>query len=74
MSIDPNPIQNNLLIEFEDSNEATIEIFTENGQLLMLKTITSSQNNINTSNLQTGMYWVKLTSNKGTTTKKFIKN
>lgn len=74
MSIYPNPTQNNLLVELYDANEATIEVFTENGQVLILKTITSTQNNINTSNLQTGMYWVKLTSNKGTTTKKFIKN
>ena len=74
MSIHPNPVQDNLSIELEDSSEAMIEIFNENGQLLIQKTITSSQSNINTHQISTGMYWVKLTSDKGTTIKKFIKN
>ena len=74
MPISPNPVENNLFVELNDSKEATIEIFNENGQLLIQKTITNSQNTINTNNLSTGIYWLKLTSNKGIITKKFIKN
>ncbi|GGF72459.1 T9SS type A sorting domain-containing protein [Wenyingzhuangia marina] len=74
MPISPNPVENNLFVELNDSKEATIEVFNENGQLLIQKTITNSQNTINTNNLSTGIYWLKLTSNKGIITKKFIKN
>ena len=74
MPISPNPVENNLFVELNDSKEATIEIFNENGQLLIQKTITNSQNTINTNNLSTGIYWLKLTSNEGIITKKFIKN
>ncbi|WP_167188319.1 T9SS type A sorting domain-containing protein [Wenyingzhuangia heitensis] len=40
----------------------------------MQKSINNSQNSINIGNLSTGMYWVKLTSDKGTCTKKLNKN
>ncbi|MGY5353940.1 T9SS type A sorting domain-containing protein [Wenyingzhuangia sp. IMCC45467] len=67
-------IDNDLFIGLEDSNEITIEIFKEDGQLLIQKTVSKPQNSINSSNLPIGTYWVKLTSNKGITTKKVIKN
>ena len=74
MSIYLNSVKNNLFVELEDSSEATIEVFNENGQVLIQKTITSSQNSVNTNNISTGIYWVKLTSNKGIITKKIFKN
>lgn len=73
MSVYPDFIQDNLFIDFNDSNEATVEIFNANGQVLFQKTKTCAENSINTSNLPIGMYWVKLTSNKGIITKKIIK-
>lgn len=73
MSVYPKSVQNKLFIEFYKSNEALIEIFNENGQVVLHQTKTKTQNSINTSNLPMGMYWVKLTSNQGTTTKKITK-
>ena len=74
MSIYLNSVKNNLFVELEDSSEATIEVFNENGQVLIQKTITNSQNSVNTNHISTGIYWVKLTSNKGIITKKIFKN
>ncbi len=71
ISIYPNPATNNITIE--SPQQAVIEILNIQGQLI--KTYTSSENktNVNVSMLPSGVYVVKVKTEKGITVMKFIK-
>ena len=72
----PNPTNNNLFIKLKNNvNEnVTIQILNTNGQIVM----TENSENLETTNfsiehLQTGVYFVKIISEKGTSIQKIVK-
>jgi len=71
IKIYPNPVTNNFSIESQDNS--IIKIITIQGQLL--KTIEANNRNttIDVSDLSGGVYFITVTTDNGTTTKKFIK-
>ena len=71
VSIIPNPTTDVFIIDLKNDVSKSIIIYNELGQLI--KETTS--NEVNTSNLSNGVYFVKITSQSGkTATKKIIKN
>ncbi len=70
----PNPSNGNFNISFDNSNEKySVEIFSSVGQKVFEKENTISSS-ISVSNLQKGIYLVKLTKNSKTITKKIVIN
>ena len=67
----PNPIQNggNIIWQSED---AEVEIYNLQGQLIQEAEITSNKLELNTSNLQNGIFFVDITQGKEKITKKII--
>ena len=74
INIYPNPAQNNLIIEnISPNKDATLSIYNIQGQLLSRKTLIQTKTSIDISNFADGFYYVTLQTDKGITTKKFIK-
>ena len=71
----PNPAGNILNIAFQTlSDVAIVKIFNQLGQLVKtVNDVNESQNIIAVDDLRTGTYYVQITSNQGTSTKKLIK-
>ena len=68
----PNPAKNLLHIEVKNEIEmSSISIYNMWGQVVL--TTTNPSNTIEVSNLKTGNYFIKVTTDKGTATSKFIK-
>jgi uncharacterized repeat protein (TIGR01451 family) len=68
----PNPAKNLLHIEVKNEIEmSSISIYNMLGQVVL--TTTNPSNTIEVSNLKTGNYFIKVTTDKGTATSKFIK-
>jgi len=68
----PNPAKDVLVVEH--SNElSACEIYSLNGQMLVHKKITASQEQVDINTLQAGIYFIRLYSDKGIQTQKFIK-
>jgi uncharacterized repeat protein (TIGR01451 family) len=68
----PNPAKNVLYIEVKNEIEmSSISIYNMLGQVVL--TTTNPSNTIEVSNLKTGNYFIKVTTDKGTATSKFIK-
>ena len=65
----PNPVQNILFIESQKQIES-VKIYNLHGQLVKEK----ASNNMDVSNLATGLYFVKVTVDRHSIIKKFIKN
>jgi hypothetical protein len=69
----PNPLKgNNLFIKTQQ--DSPIKIYNVLGKLILSDTVNSSKNKIDVSSLQKGIYLIKVTSGKSTTTKKLIKS
>lgn len=71
----PNPVQNRLTLMYGSSvsPEAKVEVYNALGQLV-LQSMLSKSNEIDCSNFTNGFYFVKVTSNGKSTTKKIIKS
>lgn len=74
-NISPNPVKDQLHIQLVKSANSSVyyEIFNINGQTISTGTVNSNEVNINTSKLNTGIYFIKLNANNQTQTIKFIK-
>jgi hypothetical protein len=74
ITIYPNPVKNSLYLTAIDTIEQ-LEVFTLNGQKLKLDKISSHNNrkSIDFSDLETGVYLVKITTDKGLSVKRVIK-
>lgn len=68
----PNPIKGNLL-KFEYSKESIIEIFDVLGKKVFNDSINATKNYINISNLNKGIYILKITSDNTSLSKKLIR-
>ncbi|SNR32042.1 Por secretion system C-terminal sorting domain-containing protein [Lutibacter agarilyticus] len=73
ISFYPNPIQNELFIDVKGLNNAKLEVINVQGKQ-QFNHVLRKINTINTSNLSTGIYFIKVTSDEGTISKKIIKN
>jgi Leucine-rich repeat (LRR) protein len=72
ITLAPNPVKNSLNIQVNQSIElSSISIYNTIGQLILVATNPSNQ--IDVSNLKMGTYFIKATTNKGTSIGKFIK-
>lgn len=76
VSVYPNPAMNELTIRIQDPVEADFRVFDITGKLVINQPDISvvGQHTLNISALQSGTYFVRINSNKGMVTKKFIKN
>ena len=72
ISIYPNPVNDILNIKSKDNQKISFVITDINGREIISKT--SNDNNINVSNLKKGIYFVKITNDNSSITKKIIKN
>lgn len=72
IDIYPNPVKSNLFIVIEKSmNILSINIYDALGQVVLSEI--NPQNNLNVSNLKSGNYFIKVITDKGVSTAKFIK-
>ena len=69
----PNPANNEVALELDDSNEVKLEILDINGRVLKLQTLDVSQNKVDVSQLPAGIYLFRVSSIKGTVTRKVVK-
>lgn len=70
----PNPAENYMIVELNDTVlNASISIFDIQGRLINTRTDLTQINTIDISNYQSGVYLVKLNSDSGQITKRFIK-
>lgn len=75
LSIYPNPVSNELTLQFETNSTKTIEILNCLGAVEYTETTRNTSAKINTSHLSKGVYFIKTTDeNNNTSTSKFIKN
>ncbi len=68
----PNPSHDNFQIRFLTNSESTIFIYDAFGKLINSVKINSSENSINVSGLERGLYFVKIVSGSDTATRKII--
>jgi heat shock protein HslJ len=73
LRIYPNPAQNKIIIQSATNNFDSVSISDINGRIVSSSKNLAS-NEIDVSNLKTGMYFITITSSEGSITKKFIKN
>lgn len=73
INVYPNPASNQLFIELNDFKNTKVEIFNIEGKLLQRTTLISSKTTLEISNLTSGIYFVKIKSDKGVVMKKVIK-
>ena len=69
----PNPVKNSLYINLKTPNVTSIEIYSILGKKVLVKVINDSSE-INTEQLSSGVYIMKITQNNTTISKKLIKN
>lgn len=72
-SIYPNPTNSLLFIDFTEFSNISVQVLDLNGRIILSKSATSSTT-LDTSNLSSGLYLIKINSEKGTGTMKIIKN
>lgn len=73
IQIFPNPIENILYIALETISEGNIELYNQLGQRVLKKQLNSQQNNIDVSQLNSGIYFYEFSSNNGKLRGKLIK-
>ena len=71
-NIYPNPTNAEVMIECQNMNEITV--FMPNGQTLETILVSDSKYTLNMSAYKSGIYFVRITSNNGTTLQKVVKN
>ena len=71
----PNPANNEVTLKFAAPVEADFRVFDITGKLVIYEANVSvlGQHTLNTSALQNGTYFVRINSDKGTITKKFVR-
>jgi hypothetical protein len=73
LSVYPNPANEQTTLEFSDSFiGTTFTVYSFGGQKVEERTVRSTRETLNVSELAAGQYFVKATSDKGTVTKTFI--
>lgn len=70
----PNPVKNQLTIEFDKLEEYSIKIYNTTGSLLLSQTTSNKILKIDLSNLNSGVYFVVINSSKRSVTKRVLKH
>ncbi|WP_046759120.1 T9SS type A sorting domain-containing protein [Kordia jejudonensis] len=71
----PNPVQDQLFVNFPQSTKGTLTLTSIDGKQLFSKNINTDKMQIDMSNIQAkGMYFLQITTPKGTLTKKIVKS
>jgi photosystem II stability/assembly factor-like uncharacterized protein len=71
LEVYPNPANDKLNIDLEE--KATIEILNLQGQIIGTKSLTEKSNNLDLSNLVSGVYTLRITTDRGIAIRKLIK-
>ena len=71
VTIYPNPVQNDLFVNIEESGNYRISDIK--GSILLSGNLTSDQNRIDISNLENGVYFIRINSEKESIVKKIVK-
>ncbi len=74
VTIYPNPVSDILRISVKDVNEVKVTIFTVSGQFVTKYLLKGYENEVDLSKLSKGTYLIQLNTDKGTTTKRIVKN
>jgi len=69
----PNPVSNEMHINVSDDVILSIEVFTTSGQSIYSKIFNESKTTVSTSNWESGVYFVNVTTSKGNATLKVVK-
>src|SRR5690606_36547733 len=69
----PNPFSTNITLELNINTDYSYAIVDMNGKTLIEETSSSNNNTINTTNLEKGIYFLKIIANKQVSTHKIIK-
>ena len=72
VSIYPNPVQNFFIIESSDLGNMNYRIFNNTGQLVSQSKIYNSKNKISTESWEKGIYYIQITTNQETITRKIV--
>ncbi len=73
IKIYPNPVKNNAILNLENYNDATLEIFDFNGRLIYTKKQETSLNEISMENFASGIYIFKIKTLKGVFVRKVVR-
>jgi hypothetical protein len=73
LKVYPNPAENTLSIELNNSNEKSIVISDISGRVVLSAKTTNDKINLNITSLSNGVYFVKVQSNNATEVIKVIK-
>jgi len=71
INIYPNPTNDKLNVEIQE--KATLEIINTQGQIVYTKSLTEKQNNLDLSNLVSGVYTLRIKTDRGIAIRKLIK-
>ncbi|MEI7596327.1 MAG: M1 family aminopeptidase [Bacteroidota bacterium] len=74
ITVYPNPCNNKLTLNLRADIEATIFICDITGRSIMNKQVNNAQSSIDVSTLNSGMYLIKIRTNRGEVIKKFVKD
>ena len=70
----PNPTSGKVTIEVNNLTHVSVSVYDLNGRIIKTKDLSSFDNSVDISNLQSGMYLFKIKSQEGETIKKVLKN
>jgi hypothetical protein len=74
MQIFPNPASDRITIKLAEEGINTLHLIDLRGRVLLQETLSGQNNTLNVSSLGPGVYFIRIQSNKGSVTKKLIKN
>jgi len=72
-SIHPNPTRDRIVIRMDDQEESLVQIFNHLGQNVYESRISEGLNNLNTLNLNKGIYFVQVTRNGSSSIQRLVK-
>lgn len=70
----PNPFENTFIVDLTATGVAMVRITNSLGQMVFEQEMNEGRTEISTSHLSTGVYFLEVSSEKGTTVIKVIKN
>lgn len=73
INIYPNPVKDYLVVESNTLNVEKVEVYSVTGKLLVSQSLNKNTNNIDFSSFSSGLYLVKIASDKGTLVKRIVK-
>ncbi len=72
-SVYPNPMQDDLILQFENTNNFSVKIYNVTGEILISQKANSSSISLNTRTLAEGIYFVEVSDGINSVVKKLVK-